>query len=161
MALWSLLLACTGGLLCDRVGRRPLFLLSTGGIFVFFLLQTVCTSQYALHGNKAAGDSVVAFICMFLSTTSELRSSLSPLRRSIQRRIWTCIFTFNYFVHHRDLTILLTRERVYCIPVCCHSFTYLQSIRKSNCPQSNWLEILRESPISFFQIYRKIQNGTS
>ncbi|KLO08006.1 hexose transporter [Schizopora paradoxa] len=63
--LWSLLLAVSGGVYCDRVGRRPLFLISTGGMFVFFLLQTVCTSQYALHGNKAAGNAVVAFIYLY------------------------------------------------------------------------------------------------
>jgi len=63
--LWSLILAVLGGLYCDRVGRRPLFLISTGGMFVFFLLQTVCSSQYALHGNKAAGNAVVAMIFLF------------------------------------------------------------------------------------------------
>lgn len=61
--LWSLLLAVLGGLYCDRIGRRPLFLLSTVGMIVFFTLQTICSSQYALHGNKAAGNAVVAFIC--------------------------------------------------------------------------------------------------
>jgi len=63
--LWSLILAVGGGLYCDRVGRRPLFLISTGGMCIFFLLQTVCSSQYALHGNKAAGDSVVAMIFLY------------------------------------------------------------------------------------------------
>jgi nitrate/nitrite transporter NarK len=62
--LWSLICAVGGGLLCDRLGRRTLFLTSTAGMLVFFLLQTVCSSQYAIHGNKAAGNAVVAFICM-------------------------------------------------------------------------------------------------
>ena len=65
-------MAVTGGVLCDRVGRRPLFLISTAGMFVFFLLQTVCSSQYALHGNKAAGNAVVAFICMLIRGASLL-----------------------------------------------------------------------------------------
>lgn len=63
--LWSLILAVGGGLLCDRLGRRTLFLTSTAGMLLFFLLQTVCSSQYALHGNKAAGNAVVAFICEY------------------------------------------------------------------------------------------------
>ncbi|KAI5120581.1 hypothetical protein M0805_002531 [Coniferiporia weirii] len=60
--LWSFVLAVLGGLYCDKVGRRPLFLLSTGGMLLFFVLLTVCASQYAIHGNKSAGDAVVAFI---------------------------------------------------------------------------------------------------
>ncbi|TFK59966.1 hexose transporter [Pluteus cervinus] len=63
--LWSLILAVGGGLLCDRLGRRTLFITSTAGMLVFFLLQTVCSSQYALHGNKAAGNAVVAFIYLY------------------------------------------------------------------------------------------------
>jgi MFS family permease len=52
-----------GGLYCDRAGRRPLFIISTAGMLVFFILQTVCSAQFALHHNKAAGNSVVAFLC--------------------------------------------------------------------------------------------------
>ena len=29
------------------------------------MLQTVCSAQFALHGNKAAGNAVVAFIFLF------------------------------------------------------------------------------------------------
>ena len=57
------MLAVLGGLYCERAGRRPLFLVSTAGMLLFFTLQTVCSSQYALHGNKNAGNAVVAFIC--------------------------------------------------------------------------------------------------
>jgi len=63
--LWSLILATLGGLFCDRIGRRPLFLYATGFMFLFFLLQTVCSSQFALHGNKAAGNAVVLFIFLY------------------------------------------------------------------------------------------------
>lgn len=61
--MWSLILAVLGGMYCDRFGRRPIFLTSTVGMLIFFTLQTICTSQYALHGNKAAGNAVVAMIC--------------------------------------------------------------------------------------------------
>ncbi|THH28083.1 hypothetical protein EUX98_g6106 [Antrodiella citrinella] len=63
--MWSLILAVLGGAFCDRFGRRPIFLTSTVGMLVFFTLQTVCTSQYALHGNKAAGNAVVAMIFLY------------------------------------------------------------------------------------------------
>lgn len=65
--LWSLILACLGGLYCERIGRRPLFLMSTAGMLLFFTLQTICSSQYALHQNKNAGNAVIAFICEFRS----------------------------------------------------------------------------------------------
>lgn len=78
--LWSLILAVGGGMLCDRVGRRPLFIISTSGMLLFFTLQTVCSAQYALHGNKAAGNAVVAFICKCYidKLFSEHLSLLSP-----------------------------------------------------------------------------------
>ncbi|TCD69438.1 hypothetical protein EIP91_007563 [Steccherinum ochraceum] len=63
--MWSLILAVLGGIFCDRFGRRPIFLTSTAGMLVFFTLQTICTSQYALHGNDAAGNAVVAMIFLF------------------------------------------------------------------------------------------------
>src|ERR1700742_4790283 len=40
-------------------------LTSAAGMFVMFLLQTVCSAQYALHQNKAAGNAVIAFIFLF------------------------------------------------------------------------------------------------
>ncbi|KAI0056386.1 hexose transporter [Artomyces pyxidatus] len=63
--MWSLILAVLGGLYCDRLGRRTLFLTSTAGMLLFFCLQTIGSSQYALHGNKSAGNAVVAFIFLY------------------------------------------------------------------------------------------------
>jgi MFS family permease len=34
-------------------------------MFVMFLLQTVCSAQYAIHQNKSAGNAVIAFIFLF------------------------------------------------------------------------------------------------
>ncbi|THH04380.1 hypothetical protein EW145_g5564 [Phellinidium pouzarii] len=65
--LWSLILAVLGGLFCDKIGRRPIFIYSTAGMLVCFILLTVCSSQYAIHGNKSSGDAVVAFIFLFSS----------------------------------------------------------------------------------------------
>ena len=32
-------------------------------MLVFFILQTICSAQFAIHGNKGAGNAVVAFLC--------------------------------------------------------------------------------------------------
>ncbi|KZS92516.1 hexose transporter [Sistotremastrum niveocremeum HHB9708] len=63
--MWSLLWAVGGGLFCDRFGRRTLFLCSTAGMLLFFTLQTICSSLYAQHGKKAAGDAVILWIFLF------------------------------------------------------------------------------------------------
>jgi len=65
LSMWGFIMALVGSFLCDRLGRRVLFITSTAGMMFFFMLQTICSAQYALHGNKAAGNSVVAFIFLF------------------------------------------------------------------------------------------------
>ena len=94
----SLILAVLGGLYCDKVGRRPLFLISTAGMLLFFTLQTICTSQYAIHGNKAAGNSVVAFICMLcehrMFDEVFVDQPISPL----QRCVCHCVLTSYHIV---------------------------------------------------------------
>jgi hypothetical protein len=49
----------------ERVGRRFLFMTSTVGMVIAFTMQTVCSAQYALHGNQAAAHAVIAFIFIF------------------------------------------------------------------------------------------------
>ena len=49
----------------ERIGRRVLFLTSASGMLLFFTLQTICSAQYALHGNNQAAHAVIAFIFLF------------------------------------------------------------------------------------------------
>ncbi|KAK5131131.1 hypothetical protein LTR08_001279 [Meristemomyces frigidus] len=65
LTIWSLLVSVSCASLVDRLGRRPLFLAATGGMLLMFTLWTICTAQYDLHGNKAAGSAVVAFIFLY------------------------------------------------------------------------------------------------
>ncbi|KZT08225.1 general substrate transporter [Laetiporus sulphureus 93-53] len=65
LAIWNLVISIGASFLVDRAGRRPLFLWATGGSLVFFTLQTICSAQYALHGNPAAAHAVIAFIFLF------------------------------------------------------------------------------------------------
>ncbi|KAJ9111167.1 hypothetical protein QFC20_002661 [Naganishia adeliensis] len=69
--------AIFGALMCDRIGRRPLFLISTAGMTVCFCIWTACSAIYQksaaevdandvpLHPNKSAGNAVLAMIFLF------------------------------------------------------------------------------------------------
>ncbi|KAJ8454833.1 hypothetical protein ONZ45_g19152 [Pleurotus djamor] len=70
LQIWNLFFALLGASLCDRLGRRPLFLISTSGMLVFFLMQTVCSGRFAIteghgHGDDSAAHAVIAFIFLF------------------------------------------------------------------------------------------------
>ncbi|KAJ8502980.1 hypothetical protein ONZ45_g11257 [Pleurotus djamor] len=70
LQIWNVFFALLGASLCDRLGRRPLFLISTSGMLVFFLMQTVCSGRFAIteghgHGDDSAAHAVIAFIFLF------------------------------------------------------------------------------------------------
>lgn len=65
LQIWNLLCAVTAALCVDRVGRRPLWLYSTFGMFVFFTLQTICTAVYSELGTASAGTASIAMIFLF------------------------------------------------------------------------------------------------
>ncbi|KAH7928914.1 hypothetical protein BV22DRAFT_164149 [Leucogyrophana mollusca] len=65
LSIWSFICALTGGLLCDRVGRRPLFLIAISGMLVFWTLQTICFAVDSEKGNITAGHAYIAMIFMF------------------------------------------------------------------------------------------------
>lgn len=49
----------------DRLGRRTLFLTSTAGMCVSYVIWTGLTSNFISTGNEAVGSAVVAFIFIF------------------------------------------------------------------------------------------------
>ncbi|KAK8217256.1 hypothetical protein M8818_001509 [Zalaria obscura] len=65
LTILSLIVSVSCAFLVDIVGRRPMFLAATSGMLVCFTLWTVCTALFDLHGNKAAGKAVIAFIWLF------------------------------------------------------------------------------------------------
>ncbi|KPI42518.1 Lactose permease [Cyphellophora attinorum] len=58
----SLLVSITCALLVDRVGRRPLFIAATAGMFLFFLALTITGSQYSRNPSNGTGILAVVWI---------------------------------------------------------------------------------------------------
>ncbi|OAK96923.1 general substrate transporter [Phaeosphaeriaceae sp. SRC1lsM3a] len=54
-----------GAMMVDRLGRRTLFLTSTGGMCVSYVVWTGLTSNFVRTGNESIGQAVVAFIFIF------------------------------------------------------------------------------------------------
>ncbi|KAH7260984.1 general substrate transporter [Fusarium redolens] len=54
-----------GALMVDRLGRRTLFLLSTGGMLVSYVIWTGLTAHFVSSRDESTGRAVVAFIFIF------------------------------------------------------------------------------------------------
>ncbi|KAH8107644.1 general substrate transporter [Cristinia sonorae] len=63
--IYNFIIAIGAGLLCDKIGRRPLFIASTIGMFVFWTIQTACFAVYSVNGNLAAAHTFIAMIFLF------------------------------------------------------------------------------------------------
>ena len=59
------LLACAAALLCEKAGRRRLFLTSTSLMLVFMVLITICSALYSTTGSASAGYAVIVFLFLF------------------------------------------------------------------------------------------------
>lgn len=68
LSIWNWIVAISFAFSVDKFGRRPLFLASTAGMLVAFIVWTICSAQYALHESKAAGQAVVAMIFIYNTT---------------------------------------------------------------------------------------------
>lgn len=66
--------------MADIAGRRTLFLVSTAGMFFAFILQTICSAEFAIHGSKGAGSAVVAWICTSFRIRSYFHLKLIHVR---------------------------------------------------------------------------------
>ncbi|KAK1984185.1 lactose permease [Colletotrichum cereale] len=54
-----------GAMMVDRIGRRKLFLTSTGGMLVCYVVWTILTSVFSRTKDERAGYAVVAFIFIY------------------------------------------------------------------------------------------------
>jgi MFS family permease len=65
LQIWNLAWALGAAAVVDRVGRRPLFLISTVGMLISFAIQTACSAVYANTKNDNAAHAVIAFIFIY------------------------------------------------------------------------------------------------
>jgi MFS family permease len=63
--IWNWLLALTTALFVERVGRRPLFRISTLGMLVVFIGWTVASARFAETEARSAGLAVMALIFVY------------------------------------------------------------------------------------------------
>lgn len=49
----------------DKIGRRKLFLTSTAGMLVTFIVWTICSARYAINGDSGAAKAVIAMIYIY------------------------------------------------------------------------------------------------
>lgn len=65
LQIWNLAWALGASFLCDRLGRRLMFISSCVGMLVFFTMQTICSARFAVSGSESAAHAVIAFIFLF------------------------------------------------------------------------------------------------
>jgi hypothetical protein len=68
LAIWNLFWAVLAAFLCERLGRRFLFITSASGMLLFFTCQTISIQQYLKTANPAAAHAMIAFIFLFYAS---------------------------------------------------------------------------------------------
>ena len=79
LAIWSWFAAMTGAGLCERYGRRPLFLVSLAGCFVSFVFITALSGSFATTQKSSTGVAMIPFLFLFNSAHSLAFSPLPML----------------------------------------------------------------------------------
>jgi hypothetical protein len=65
--IWNYPWAIAGALSANRLGRRPLFFISTGGMLICYVIITGLAGSYANTGHSATGYAQVAFLFFFFA----------------------------------------------------------------------------------------------
>ncbi|KAE8380318.1 hexose transporter protein [Aspergillus bertholletiae] len=65
LQILNLIVALTMCFFVDKIGRRKLFLVSTAGMLVAFIVWTICSARYDIDKAKGAANAVVAMIYIY------------------------------------------------------------------------------------------------
>ena len=65
LQIFNLITAVTMCFFVDKIGRRLLFLVATGGMLVTFIVWTICSARYAITQSHAAAQAVVGMIYIY------------------------------------------------------------------------------------------------
>ncbi|PSN75129.1 MFS transporter [Corynespora cassiicola Philippines] len=63
--IWNCIVATTMCFFVEKIGRRPLFLISTAGMCMCFVIWTICSERYNATKVKANGSAVVFMIFLY------------------------------------------------------------------------------------------------
>jgi len=65
LQIFNLITAVTMAFFVDRFGRRKLFLISTAGMLVAFVVWTICSARYSITKSHSAAQAVVGMIYIY------------------------------------------------------------------------------------------------
>lgn len=65
LSIWNFGIALTSAFLTERIGRRPLFRISTIGMLIIFTVWTICSALFVQTGANSAAIAVLVFIFIF------------------------------------------------------------------------------------------------
>jgi hypothetical protein len=78
--MWNYPWAIAGALLANRLGRRTLFFISTGGMLVCYIIITALAAEYNKTGVSATGYALIAFLFFFFGERGAFAPAQRPCR---------------------------------------------------------------------------------
>lgn len=76
--IWNYPWAIAGALLANRLGRRTLFFISTGGMLVCYIIITALAAEYNKTGIPATGYALIAFLFFFFGERGSFAATQRP-----------------------------------------------------------------------------------
>jgi MFS family permease len=85
LQLWNLIIAVLAATQVDRLGRRPLLLVSSFGMLACYIIITGLAGSFAEHGNSSVGIAVIPFLFIYYGFYD---IAYTPLIVSYPAEIW-------------------------------------------------------------------------